>query len=71
MSPAYLQQLITIAECADKAGHGNKESVYTTACETLGISRAALFTDLKKVKVNKQRKRRSDAGLVELNKEEE
>lgn len=70
MSPVYLQQLSIIADNADKAGHGNKEPIYQAACETLGISRAALFADLKKVKVSKQRKRRSDAGLVELDKEE-
>jgi hypothetical protein len=70
MSPAYLQQLIAIADKADAAGHGNKEAVYSLACSELGVSRATLLNQLKQVKVCKQRKRRADCGLVELAYEE-
>lgn len=66
MQPAYLQQLLAIAERASSAGHGDKEMIYRKACQQLNKSRATLLKDLKRVQVNAPRKRRTDAGLVEL-----
>jgi len=70
MSPAYIQQLIAVADQVEAAAHGEKEAVYQRACESLGKSRATLLAHLKRVAVRCPRKRRSDAGLVELPREE-
>jgi hypothetical protein len=66
MHPAYIQQLVGIADAVAAAGHGEKESIYQRACERLGKSRATLLKHLKKVAVSKPRKRRADAGVVVL-----
>lgn len=70
VSPAYIQTLIKIADQVAAAGHGNKEPIYQRACAELGKSRATLLAHLKQVRVNAQRKRRSDAGVVELEQSE-
>jgi DNA-binding transcriptional ArsR family regulator len=70
MNPAYIQQLIAIADAAQAAPHGEKEAIYQRACESLGKSRATLMSHLKRVAVRCPRKRRADAGLVELSREE-
>lgn len=64
--PAYIQQLVSVADEAAAAGHGEKESIYRRACQQLGKSRTTLLKHLKAVAVNKPRKRRSDAGNVVL-----
>lgn len=70
MNPAYIQSLISVANSAEAAGHGNKEPIYRQACEVLGKSRATLLAHLKRVAVTKPRKRRNDADSVELDPEE-
>lgn len=66
MNPAYIKSLISVATAAEAAGHGNKELIYRQACEVLGKSRATLLAHIKRVAVTKPRKRRNDAGCVEL-----
>jgi hypothetical protein len=66
MNPAYIQQLVGIADAVAAAGHGEKETIYQRACEQLGKSRGTLLKHLKKVAVGKPRKRRADAGVVAL-----
>jgi hypothetical protein len=70
MTPAYIQQLIAIADAAQAAPHGEKEAIYQRACDSLGKSRATLMAHLKRVAVRCPRKRRADAGRVELIREE-
>lgn len=70
MSAHYLQRLVAIAAQAQQAGHGNKEPIYQQAMQDLGVSRAKLLADLKQVTVGVNRKRRSDAGKVLLEREE-
>lgn len=66
MSPAMIEALLDVDRRAQAAGHGNKEPVYTAACQHLGLSRATLMRHLKEVTVKAQRKRRSDAGETSL-----
>jgi transposase InsO family protein len=66
MHPAYIQQLVSIADAVAAAGHGEKETIYQRACEQLSKSRSTLLAHLKKVAVSKPRKRRADAGVVAL-----
>jgi len=70
VEPAYIQQLVSVADELVKAGHGDKESIYQKACEQLGKSRATLIRHLKHVTVSKPRKRRIDAGQVTLTRED-
>lgn len=64
------QRLVQVAQAAAQAGHGRKEAVYTAAAAELGISRATLLRHLKAVTVMPERKRRSDAGDVALQRDE-
>jgi len=66
MNPAYIKQLVGIADAVAAAGHGEKEPIYQRACRDLGTSRGTLMRHLNKVAVSKPRKRRADAGVVEL-----
>jgi hypothetical protein len=70
MNPAYIQQLVRIADEVATAGHGEKESIYQRAVAELGKSRATLLKHLNQVAVSKPRKRRSDAGAVTLSQHE-
>jgi len=70
LEPAYIQQLVGIADAVAAAGHGEKESIYERACRQLGKSRGTLLRHLNKVAVTKPRKRRSDAGSVSLSPQE-
>lgn len=66
MHPAYIQQLVGIADAVAAAAHGEKESIYQRACQQLSTSRGTLLRHLKQVAVSKPRKRRADAGVVTL-----
>lgn len=66
MSASYITQLVAVADEVSLAAHGSKEAVYQRACELLGVSRATLLAHIKKVSLAKPRKRRKDAGEVEL-----
>jgi hypothetical protein len=70
MNAVITEQLVDVARAARAAGHGGKEAIYAAACERLGLSRAALFRNLKEVTVNTSRKQRSDAGKTALSREE-
>ncbi len=70
MNPAYIQQLVSIADAVAAATHGEKESIYQRACQQLSTSRGTLLRHLKRVAVTKPRKRRADAGVVTLSIEE-
>ncbi len=70
MNPAYIQQLVSIADALAAAGHGKKEPIYQRAMKELNVSRGTLFRDLKEVAVSKPRKRRADAGVVMLSQED-
>lgn len=68
MNPAYIKQLVSIADAVAAAGHGEKESIYQHAATQLNTSRGTLFRHLKQVSVSNPRKRRADAGVVTLSK---
>ncbi|MBS0354041.1 MAG: integrase [Proteobacteria bacterium] len=70
MNPAMVDSLLSVFRAADQAGHGNKEAVYTEACQRLGMTRATLLRKIKEVAVKPTRKRRDDAGDVSLSREE-
>lgn len=70
MNPAYIRQLVGIADAVAAAGHGEKESIYQRACQELGKSRGTLLRHLKQVAVSKPRKRRADAGVVTLSQQD-
>ncbi|HIG8799235.1 TPA: integrase [Raoultella terrigena] len=70
MNPVLTQRLVAIAEAASAAGHGNKETVYQSACEELCMSRATLLKKLNAVRQTKPRKQRSDAGDTALTRDE-
>jgi hypothetical protein len=65
-SPALIDALLDVQRRAQAAGHGGKEAVYAAACQRLGLTRPTLMRRLKAVTVRPERKRRSDAGRVEL-----
>lgn len=68
--PAFTHRLVQIAEAAAQAGHGRKGAVYAAACEELGISRATLLRALREVCDKPARKRRTDAGVLALRRNE-
>jgi len=70
INPAITQRLVQIAQAAASAPSGGKQAVYAAACAELGLSRATLHRHLQKVTVKPQRKRRSDAGAVQLSRDE-
>lgn len=70
MHPAYIQQLVGIADAVAAAGHGEKETIYQRACQQLRVSRGTLMRHLNKVAVSKPRKRRTDAGVVTLSQQD-
>lgn len=70
INPAITQRLVQIAQAAASAPSGGKQAVYAAACAELGLSRATLHRHLKKVTVKPLRKRRSDAGAVQLSRDE-
>jgi phage FluMu gp28-like protein len=67
---ALIQHLVLVAAQVAAAGHGNKESVYATACRELRMSRATLLRKLNEVSVKQERKRRTDAGTSRVTREE-
>lgn len=70
MSAALIDALIDVHRQAHGAGHGGKCAVYEAACQRLGMSRATLLRKMNEVVVKPGRKRRADAGLVELSRQE-
>ena len=66
LNPALIDALLDVHARALAAGHGGKQAVYASACAQLGLSRATLLRRLKDITVKPERKRRSDAGQLEL-----
>ena len=70
LSPAMYEELASVARAAQAAGHGGKTVIYREAAQRLGVSIPTLLTRLKQVRVGKPRKRRSDAGVCTLTRDE-
>lgn len=66
MSAALTERLVHVGQAARVAGHGEKESIYQSAMQELGLSRATLLRKIKEVTMQPTRKQRSDAGVVAL-----
>lgn len=66
---AETERLVAIAQSARLAPHGEKGRIYDEAARSLGISRATLMSKLQDIN-GRQRKRRADAGQVELDRAE-
>lgn len=65
-SNVQIETLVDVARLAAQAEHGDKAKVYQEGAEQLGISLQTLHRRLAKVTVRAERKRRSDAGQVQL-----
>lgn len=61
-----IARLVDCARAAHAAPHGDKEAVYAQFCAELGLSRTVLLTKLKQQGLGKERKPRSDKGVVSL-----
>ncbi|MFA5589822.1 MAG: hypothetical protein WDA70_03765 [Lysobacteraceae bacterium] len=70
LSPAMYEELASVARAAQAAGHGGKTPIYREAAQRMGISVPTLLARLKHVRVGKPRKRRSDAGVSALMRDE-
>lgn len=66
MTPIIIEQLLSIAAAAKAAGHGGKAAIYADGAQRLGISVPTLHRKLKQVALRDSRKKRADAGAVEL-----
>lgn len=64
------QRLVEIAAAAARAGHGKKGDIYAAACAELGVHRTTLLRHLEDVAVRALRRRRSDAGQMNLSRAE-
>ena len=65
-SPALVQELVAVAQAAALAPYGKRGEVYSQASQRLGLSQPTLHRHLARISVRAQRKRRSDAGSVQL-----
>lgn len=70
MNPAIVPRLVQLAQAASSAQRGSKQALYDQACLELGISNATLHRYLGQVTVKPPRKQRSDAGAVELSRDD-
>ena len=70
MNSVLNERLVAIGNAVRHAPHGQKESIYRTACEELQISRATLLRKLNETTWRERRKQRSDAGSTSLSREE-
>lgn len=70
LNPATVSRLVQVVQAAASAPRGGKQAVYDAACAELGLSLPTLYRHLEKVTVKKERKQRSDAGDVQLSREE-
>jgi hypothetical protein len=66
LNPATVTRLVQLAQAAANAPLGQKQPLYTAAAAELGVSAATLHRYLGQVTVKPTRKQRSDAGVVEL-----
>jgi hypothetical protein len=70
INPVLTQRLCQVAQAAEAAPHGARQAVYAQACAELGLSKATLHRYLKEVSMPRERKRRADAGMVTLSRDE-
>jgi hypothetical protein len=66
LNPAIVQRLVQLVQAAAAAPRGGKQALYDAACAELGLSAATLHRYIGKVTVKPERKQRSDAGEVQL-----
>lgn len=70
LSPAMIEELADVARAAQAAGHGGKTRVYAEAAARLGVSVPTLIKRLRAALPSAPRKRRADAGVCALTREE-
>ncbi len=70
LSPAAVTRLVQVAQAAAAAPSGAKQAIYSAACSELRISLPTLYRHLQKVSVKPERKQRSDAGDVNMSRDE-
>lgn len=70
MSAVMTQRLLAVLHAAEAAPHGQKGAIYQAACAELGISRQTLQAKLRRLRVSKPRKQRSDKGSTGLSRKE-
>lgn len=71
MNPKVIEVVTTTLKQARDAGHGQRQKLYSQACETLGVSMSTFHRYKKALSVpSKDRKQRSDAGKTELTRDE-
>ena len=67
LNPAIVPRLVQLAQAVASAPRGTKQALYAQACAELGrMSAATLHRKLGQVTVKPARKQRSDAGAVQL-----
>lgn len=66
LNPATVTRLVQLAQAVASAPRGHKQALYAAACAELGLSAATLHRHLGQITVKPTRKQRSDAGVVEL-----
>jgi len=70
INASSIQRLVQVAQATSALGRGTKGDIVNQACKELGKSRATVYRQLKKVSVRPQRRQRSDAGTVSLDRKE-
>ena len=66
LNPAIVARLVQLVQAIAAAPHGTKKALLSAACAELGLSASTLHRYLGQVTVKPTRKQRSDAGAVEL-----
>jgi len=66
INPAIVPRLVQLAQAVASAQRGHKQALYAQACADLGVKLATIHRYLDQVTVKPTRKQRSDAGVVQL-----
>jgi len=66
LNPATVARLVQLAQATAQAPRGQKQALYAAACAELGVSLPTVHRYLEQVTVKPTRKQRSDAGEVQL-----
>lgn len=70
INPAIVPRLVQLAQAVASAPRGQKTPIYSAACTELGISLPTIHRYLEQVTVKPTRKQRSDAGDVQLSRDD-
>ena len=70
LNPAIVQRLVQLVQATAAAPRGGKQALYDAACAELGMSRPTLYRHMEQVTVKPERKQRSDAGDVQLSRDD-